>query len=361
MNKLFVLKSNQLKTFLTDVKAFLTNCWLKYQGKLPEQIKDRIIGELLRGVEQTKLPLYKALLENQYNYKEQTKNSYPTKMDMLPITKNVLDNMVGFELIGVQPMTGPVILLYQLKYTERETNEDGSKNLSLEIVANPVMANSSKLRYCLSMEATQDMKAQHGIDMSQELYQSVGSEISCELGNEIINDLVSVSHKDTLMLPESEHKLDYLVIGINEQVNEIARKSHRGPANFMVMSPIMVMLLQTIKQGAGSYIMPAEKPTKLKGTDLVYMGKTSSGMMKVYSSTHPELSDNKILFGYKGSEMDSGMFMCPYLPVVPTEVVLDPVTFTPQIKFLSRYGKFITENVSDYYTTLTIENMPISF
>lgn len=255
----------------------------------------------------------------------------------------------------------------------------GGRSVKLEVVSQAVEAGTRKLQAGWTVEAMQDLKSQHGLDLESELSQVVSAEIVQEIDSEILSDL--------LALAGTVGTYDYATIGlgpqyqpaylgdrfanlgivINAVANEIARKTRRGAANFIVVSPMVVSILQS---AAKSVFAPAVAGS-FKGPNNSMLVGTLNGSIKVYSYLWNQVSgvgaavNDVILVGYKGGngETDTGYFYCPYIPLMSSGVVINPVTFQPVVSMMTRYGKTaFTQtqtslgNSADYYGKINVTN-----
>jgi hypothetical protein len=255
----------------------------------------------------------------------------------------------------------------------------GGRTVKLEVVSQAVEAGTRKLQAGWTVEAMQDLKSQHGLDLESELSQVVSAEIVQEIDSEILSDL--------LALAGTVGTYDYATIGlgpqyqpaylgdrfanlgivINAVANEIARKTRRGAANFIVVSPMVVSILQS---AAKSVFAPAVAGS-FKGPNNSMLVGTLNGTIKVYSYLWNQVSgvgaavNDVILVGYKGGngETDTGYFYCPYIPLMSSGVVINPVTFQPVVSMMTRYGKTaFTQsqtslgNSADYYGKINVTN-----
>lgn len=124
-----------------------------------------------------------------------------------------------------------------------------------------------------------------------------------------------------------------------------------GVGNFGVISPTALTILQSAKASAFARTTEGdfEGPVNVK-----YVG-TLNGQMKIYCDTFAN-ETTPVLIGYKGNDVDAGVFYCPYIPLMSTDVVLDPNTFEPTVGFMTRYAIVNLDNratslgnSSDYY------------
>jgi len=238
----------------------------------------------------------------------------------------------------------------------------------------------------------QDLNAQHGLDLESEMTQALSAEIVQEIDFEIISDLFALAGTvenfdgagagtygggggGNYAPAYVGDRLANLGVIVNRVANEIARKTRRGAANFMVVSPLMVSVLQS---AAKSVFAPAVEGS-FKGPNNTMMVGTLNGTIKVYSHLwnqagaglqlgDTDQTDDIMLIGYKGGngETDTGYFYCPYIPLMSSGVVVHPTTFQPVVSLMTRYGKAIFVNAetslgnsSDYYGKITVTNLDL--
>jgi hypothetical protein len=259
----------------------------------------------------------------------------------------------------------------------------GGRRLKLEVVAQAVEAGTRKLQAGWTVEAMQDMNSQHGLDIENEITKVLSAEIVQEIDAEIIADLIALAGTvrafDFTLTGTGTGEYTPTFVGdrfanlgvrINEVANEIARKTRRGAGNFIVVSPMIVSVLQS---AARSVFAPAVEGS-FKGPNNTQLVGTLNGQIKVYSylwnqaqsgSSAPAGSDT-VLVGYKGGngETDAGYFYCPYIPLMSSGVVVNPVTFQPVVSLMTRYGRLVLTdptlslgNSADYYGKIAVTNL----
>ena len=265
----------------------------------------------------------------------------------------------------------------------------GGRKMTLEIVNQAVEAATRKLQAGWTMEAMQDMNSQHGLDVESELTKALSAEIVQEIDAEIINDLLALAGTvrtfdfsatgGTTYAPAFVgDRFANLGVRINEVANEIARKTRRGAGNFIVVSPMIVSVLQS---AAKAVFAPAVEGS-FKGPNNTQLVGTLNGSIKVYSylwnnaqSLNADvdsgyvgqaLGADQILVGYKGGngETDCGYWYAPYIPLMSSGVVVNPVTFQPVMSLMTRYGKVaLTDrttslgNSADYYGKVNVTTL----
>jgi hypothetical protein len=295
---------------------------------------------------------------------------------MLPLIRRVLPTVIANEILGVQPMTGPVGQIHTLRVRYADTAAGVTagtealgpfdlaraysgdavsaaagtatlegvpgNRMSIQILKETVEAKSRKLSARWTFEAAQDAQAVHGIDIEAEIMQALAQEITVEIDQELINNLRALAGpaaqtydqtgvSGTATYVGDEHAA--LAVLINQQANLVAARTRRGAANWAVVSPTVLTVLQSATTSSfartteGTFEAPTN--TKLVGT--------LNNSMKVYVDQYA--ADDTVLIGYKGpSETDAAAFYCPYIPLMSTGPVMDPTTFEPVVSFMTRYG-----------------------
>ncbi len=255
----------------------------------------------------------------------------------------------------------------------------GGRKMTLEVVGQAVEAQTRKLQATWTIEAMQDMKALHGMDIQNEIVTGLSAEIVQEIDAEILNDLAAlagtVRSYDGTVAGSTGYTPTFMGdrfanLGgvVNEVANVIARKTRRGAANFIVVSPMIVSVLQT---AAKSVFAPAVEGS-FKGPNNTYLAGTLNGSIKVYcyiwNQADPTVSSgaDKIIVGYKGGngETDTGYWYCPYIPLQQSGVVTNPFTYQPGISLMTRYGKAVLTNTAsslgnsaDYYGRINVSGV----
>ena len=300
---------------------------------------------------------------------------------MLPLIRRVMPTVIANEILGVQPMTGPVGQIHTLRVRYADTfggvaagtealgpfdlargyAGDGAvppggaaagtatlegqagNRLSIQILKETVEARTRKLSARWTFEAAQDAQSVHGIDIEAEIMQALAQEITVEIDQEMINNLralagpVGGTYDQTLVSGTATYVGDEhaaLAVLINQQANLVAARTRRGAANWAVVSPLALTILQsaTTSSFARTTEGTFEAPTNTK-----FVG-TLNNSMKVYVDQY-QADDQAVLIGYKGpTETDAAAFYCPYIPLMSTGPVMDPSTFEPVVSFMTRYG-----------------------
>ncbi len=257
--------------------------------------------------------------------------------------------------------------------------------IDIKIESIAVTASTRKLRARWSPELAQDLNAYHSMDAEVELTQILSEQIALEIDREILNDLLVEAqganyywsrmpgkfvNKKSGATQELASTLatgpqftgtvrewyETLVETIIDVANEIHRKTLRGSANFIVVSPEVA----TIFEASILY-----KPSiKLDGDGQVgvpfQLGAAAIGSLSnrftVYKD--PYFPRNKILVGYKGgSYLETGYVYAPYVPLIVTPTIFAPEDFTPRKGVMTRYGKRMVR--ADFYGTVTCMDMDV--
>ena len=259
--------------------------------------------------------------------------------------------------------------------------------MGLQVLRQPVIAKTRKLQAKWTIEAMQDLSAQHGLDLEAEITQALSAEIVHEIDNEIVTDLIRLAGTtETFDMSGSFTGVPHYVgdrhavlgVLINKVANEIAAKTRRGAGNFIIVSPQIVSVLQS---AAKSVFAPAVAGS-FEGPNNTRLAGTLNGTIKVYSflfnasfgtvaqgSGVPggaTASSDIVVVGFKGGtgETDSGYFYCPYVPLMTSNTVVDPTTYNNQLMVMTRYGKVTftsnatsLANSADYYGKIVVNNL----
>lgn len=296
---------------------------------------------------------------------------------ILPVIRRVMPTVIANELVGVQPMTGPVGQIHTLRVRYAETFDAAvagdealspfqiangysgnaatdraeatsvlegraGRKLNIQVLKQTVEAKTRKLSARWTFEAAQDAQAMHGLDVEAEIMAALAQEITAEIDQEILASLRSLAGAASATFDQTnvsgtatfvgdEHAA--LAVLVNKAANDIAARTRRGAGNWMVVSPTVLTVLQSATTSAFARTTegPFEAPTNTK-----FVG-TLNGSMRVYVNQYA--TDDNILIGYKGSnETDAAAFYCPYIPLMSSGTVLDPQTFEPVVSFMTRYG-----------------------
>jgi hypothetical protein len=343
-------------------------------------------GALLEGLNGNKRSVMGVALENTRKYLAETATAGATSAGnvatlnrvILPVIRRVMPTVIANELVGVQPMTGPVGQIHTLRvryadsfnstggtdvgageealspfkiaegYSGNAANDRAAPTAQLEAVAGnrmniqilkqTVEAKTRKLSARWTFEGAQDAQSQHGIDIEAEIMAALAQEITAEIDQEVLQSLRSLAGTAAATYDQSQVSGTATFVGdehaalavlINRVSNLIAQRTRRGAGNWCVVSPFTLTILQS------AYASDAQV----------------------------------VLVGYKGtSESDAAAFYCPYIPLMSSGVVLDPNTFEPVVSFMTRYGYIELDNTAsslgnaaDYLSSVAVTSGNVSF
>jgi hypothetical protein len=382
---------------------------------------------LLEGLNGSRRNSMKVILENTRKYLKENASSGSTASGniatlnrvILPVIRRVMPTVIANELVGVQPMTGPVGQIHTLRvrYAQSLTDSsaaatsvtagqealspftiataystvpqntgtataytggntatlegNGGKQISVQILKQAVEAKTRKLQARWTFEAAQDAQAMHGIDVEAEIMAALAQEITAEIDQEILLSLRTLAATEftynqatvsgTATYVGDEHAA--LAVLINRVANLIAQRTRRGAGNWAVVSSASLTVLQSATTSAFARTTEGtfEAPTNTK-----FVG-TLNGAMRVFCDSYAS-DTQSVLVGYKGSsEADAAAFYCPYIPLMSSGVVLDPSTFEPVVSFMTRYGYVELTNTAssfgnagDYVGEIAVSNLSFS-
>jgi len=382
---------------------------------------------LLEGLNGSKRTMMGVVLENTRKHLMETATAGATAASnvatlnrvILPVIRRVMPTVIANEIVGVQPMTGPVAQIHTLRVRYADTTTDSASiyatgttagdealspfkiavaysgltnggtattgraaststlegvtgnRINVQILKQVVEAKTRKLSARWTFEAAQDAQAMHGLDIEAEIMAALAQEITVEIDQEILGSLRSLAATEftfdqaavsgTATFVGDEHAA--LAVLINRTANLIASRTRRGAGNWAVVSPAALTVLQSATTSAFARTTEGtfEAPTNTK-----FVG-TLNGAMRIYVDSYA--SDTQaVLVGYKGSsEADAAAFYCPYIPLMSSGVVLDPTTFEPVVSFMTRYGYIeLTNtassfgNAADYLGEIAVSNLSFS-
>jgi hypothetical protein len=393
--------------------------------ELLESRWDETKEALMEGLKGSRRNTMGVILENTRKYLKENASGGATVSGniatlnrvILPVIRRVMPTVIANELVGVQPMTGPVGQIHTLRvrYAQSMTDNSaaatstsageealspfkiaqaysagvggtqanytgaatatlegtGGRQISVQILKQAVEAKARKLQARWTFEAAQDAQAMHGIDVEAEIMAALAQEITAEIDQEILLSLRSLATTEftynqatvsgTATFVGDEHAA--LAVLINRVANLIAQRTRRGAGNWAVVSPAALTVLQSATTSAFARTTEGtfEAPTNTK-----FVG-TLNGAMRVFVDSYANDS-TPVLVGYKGSsEADAAAFYCPYIPLMSSGVVLDPTTFEPVVSFMTRYGYIELTNTAssfgnagDYVGEIAMQNLSFS-
>lgn len=213
------------------------------------------------------------------------------------------------------------------------------KETTLKFTQTTVTARTRKLAAQWSLEAAQDAQASLGLNIEKEMITALAQTIANDIDRELVNvieakigytanyDYANVSGTNSMT-----EKYQALYTKVLEVSNQIAVRTRRGAANWMIINPNVLTVLQTLKSfnfapTTSSYVDPTN----------IGLAGTIEGRYKVF--TDIIRTSNDIIMGYKGqSETDTGIVYMPYVPLEVSPTILDGNSFMPRVMLSTRYG-----------------------
>jgi hypothetical protein len=384
--------------------------------ELLESRWDETKEALMEGLKGTRRNTMGVILENTRRYLKENASAGSTVSGniatlnrvILPVIRRVMPTVIANEIVGVQPMTGPVGQIHTLRVRYASTMTDqtaaatsvvageealspfkiavaysagargadnaattqtaaqgysgastatlegnGGRQISVQILKQAVEAKTRKLQARWTFEAAQDAQAMHGIDVEAEIMAALAQEITAEIDQEILLSLRSLAQTEfTYNQATVSGTATFvgdehaaLAVLINRVANLIAQRTRRGAGNWAVVSPASLTVLQSATTSA---FARTTEGTFEAPTNTKFVG-TLNGAMRVFVDSYAS-DTTPVLVGYKGSsEADAAAFYCPYIPLMSSGVVLDPSTFEPVVSFMTRYGYIELTNTASSF------------
>lgn len=295
-------------------------------------------------------------------------------------TANASNSQITF-VVSASAVPGDAVITYQKQptSTSRGDFEDRSgtdidiPEINLELRSESIVAKTRKLKAVWTPEFAQDLNAYHSIDAEAELTSMLSEYISQEIDLEILDMLIKNAqtterwsarigrtYDAATGLFQDYSNAQAQAAAFNQQTwfqtlgtkiqkvsNVIHQKTLRGGANFLVCSPQVATLLESMPgyavDGEGmKFAMGVQKVGQLNGRITVYK--------------NPYMLENQILVGFRGSQfLETGAVYAPYIPLVMTPLVYDPTNFTPRKGVMTRYAKKIVR--PEFYGLIQIDSL----
>lgn len=285
--------------------------------------------------------------------------------------------------VPTQSLNGPVKinLSLQPKDTSRGDFEDnlgtstnapdtglrkdiGIPEVNLELRSEPIVAKTRKLKAVWTPELAQDLNAYHSVDAEAELTGLLSEYVSMEIDLEILDMLVNNVPSINKERWSAKLNREIIKVGSNYVINDtttagsggyytkstwyqtlgnkiqkVSNKIHqltlRGGANFMVVGPDVATILESIP----GYQVNTDGDSAKFAMGVSRVGSFAS-RFQVYKN--PYMQENLILLGFRGNNfLETGAVYAPYIPLIQTPLVYDPVNFTPRRGVMTRYAKKI--------------------
>ena len=256
-------------------------------------------------------------------------------------------------------------------------NPSGGTNLNipqvdLELKSEAIVAKTRKLKAVWTPELAQDLNAYHSIDAEAELTAMLSEYISLEIDLEILDLLKgnaltteywstkignewngSAFAVDSDSANASAYTKNTWFQTLGTKLNKVSNKIHqltmRGGANFIVASPDVCTILESIP----AFSVNADKDAKQFAAGVTQVGSLAN-RYTVYKN--PYMTSNEILLGYKGNNfLETGAVYAPYVPLILTPLVYDPDNFTPRRGVMTRYAKKLVR--PEFYGKIYVDGL----
>ena len=226
--------------------------------------------------------------------------------------------------------------------------------INLEMQSEPIVAKTRKLKAVWTPEFAQDLNAYHSIDAEAELTSMLSEYVSMEIDLEILDMLIAAAptteywsaRNNTIWNGTSFTTLAAGTAtpglgdgfyntqgGWFQTLGTKLQKTLRGGANFLVTSPAVATILESIPGFAAD-----TDGTKMEFAAGVQKIGAINNRYTVYKN--PYMLENVILMGFRGAQfLETGAVFSPYIPLIMTPLVYDPVNFTPRKGVMTRYAK----------------------
>lgn len=388
-----------------------------FEGRAWESVKTG----LSEGLEGKKRENFERVLENTRKFMMNESASFGATSSgniatlnkvVLPMLRRVMPNVIANEIMGVQPMSAPVAQIHTMRYVYSQNssevnagtealspfavakaysgNDDAAnpgaastatlegvpgRKIAINIVKQTAEAKTRRLSSRWTVEAAQDAESQFGIDIESEIMAGLAQEITTEIDQELLGNLRNLARVGAVydMSKDSEFTGSPTFVGdrhavlttlINQQANLVAQRTRRGRANWVVVDPMALTILQSATTSGFARTTEAS----FSDPDNQKLVGTLNNTMKVYVDTYAD-EGTPVLLGYKGqNEFDAGAFYCPYAPLTATPVITDPNTFENVVGFMSRYAYVELSNsassfgnAADYVSKIEIPAGTIKF
>jgi len=286
---------------------------------------------------------------------------------------------------NMSPTAATVTLFYDVQpdATSRGDFEDGQTKvgptnapttisipeINVQLKSEAIVAKTRKLKAQWTPEFAQDLNAYHSVDAEAELTGILSQYISMEIDLEILDMLIQNAYTTERWSAVNNQAIDaagtvnnnlgfyntqggwFQTLGTKLQKvsNIIHQLTLRGGANFLVTSPTVSTILESIPGFAAD-----GDGDKLEYNFGIQKIGSLNSRYKVYKN--PYMTENVILMGYKGAQfLECGAVFAPYVPLIMTPLLYDPNTFTPRKGLMTRYAKKMIR--PDYYGKIYVAGL----
>jgi hypothetical protein len=245
--------------------------------------------------------------------------------------------------------------------------------VNLEMQSEPIVAKTRKLKAVWTPEFAQDLNAYHSIDAEAELTSMLSEYVSMEIDLEILDMLIAAAPTTEYWSAQNNNIWNgngftqasavsgdgfyntqggwFQTLGTKLQKvsNKIHQKTLRGGANFLVTSPAVATILESIPGFAAD-----TDGTKMEFAAGVQKIGAINNRYTVYKN--PYMKENVILMGFRGAQfLETGAVFSPYIPLIMTPLVYDPVNFTPRKGVMTRYAKKVVR--AEFYGKVYVHGL----
>ena len=254
--------------------------------------------------------------------------------------------------------------------------------INLELKSEPIVAKTRKLKAVWTPELAQDLNAYHSIDAEAELTALLSEYVSMEIDLEIMDMLINaapalttegwsaVIGKDIIKGANDSNGLPTFTVNndstnrtayvkstwfstLGNKIQKVSNKIHqltlRGGANFLVVGPDVATILESIP----GYVVNTDGDSAKFAMGVSRVGSFAS-RFQVYKN--PYMQENTILMGFRGNNfLETGAVYSPYIPLVQTPLVYDPINFTPRRGVLTRYAKKVVR--PEFYGKIYVSDL----
>ena len=310
----------------------------------------------------------------------------------MPLTRRIMPNLLANEIVGVQPMAGPVSLAYALRYkagdsdvnynggTDQEVgyntvdkdytgsyetsagelrDADGADKIvegKLSVEQTTVTAKTRKMKARYSLESAQDLKNMHGLDVESEMVNMLQYEIAAEIDRELVDRIntLGATNSTTYTVSAGDgqweaEKFRNLYTRIVKEASTIATETRRGAGNIIISSSNVITALDSL----GNFMMQPTGASMELSPGVAKVG-TIENRFTVYRDTFA--TSDYATVGYKGpGTQNSGVIYCPYVPIMLSRATQQE-NFYPVIGVMSRYG--VVDNLyggDAFYRTISAD------
>ena len=244
--------------------------------------------------------------------------------------------------------------------------------INLEMRSEAIVAKTRKLKAIWTPEFAQDLNAYHSIDAEAELTSMLSEYVSQEIDLEILDMLIQNAQTVDRWSARIGQEYDSATGGfklsnaaaqaynqgtwfqtLGTKIQKVSNKIHqltlRGGANFLVCSPSVATILESIPGYAAD--TDGDKAQFAMGVQKV---GAINNRFQVYKN--PYMTENTILMGYRGTQfLETGAVYAPYIPLIMTPLVYDPKSFTPRKGVMTRYAKKMVR--PEFYGKVFVEGL----